>query len=70
MPQFHCRTRPHAPPRALPRLSRRFRTSSVGASRDHEIRLAKAIADALRVLQRGSVAPRRTMRSDYNVNLK
>ena len=44
--------------------------SNESAARDHEIRLAKAIADALRVLQRGSVAPRRTMRSDYNVNLK
>ena len=40
------------------------------ALRDHEIRLAKAIADILRVLQRGSAAPRRTMRSDYDMNLK
>ena len=54
-------------------LTKDFETdirSDESAARDHEIRLAKAIADALRVLQRGSVAPRRTMRSDYNVNLK
>ena len=54
-------------------LTKDFETdnrSDESAARDHEIRLAKAIADALRVLQRGSVAPRRTMRSDYDMNLK
>ena len=35
--------------------------SDKSATRDHEIRLTKAITDTLRVLQRGSVAPRRTM---------
>ena len=45
-------------------LTKDFETdnrSDESAARDHEIRLAKAIAAALRVLQRGSVAPRRTM---------